>query len=645
MPRHRQICWLVVGLATLSLVTGFSAGPPTTAAGSQARAAAATVAAAIPVGRAASGIAIDATGVWVTSWFDDALWRIDPATNTARAVHHVPVSGSGGPEAIASGFGSLWVTTTEWDESDKSKPGSLLRVDPVTGNVAATIAVGRDSWEVVTGSGAVWVANADDGTLMRVDPATNKVTATIAIPRIWALAASADAIWATTEDGSLVRIDPSTNAVAATTKTGASQPVVAVGDAAVWVTSDDLGRTGSARLLRVDAAAATVVSSIDLPGHEVGDLAVAAGSIWVAMWDVATVVRVNAATNTVLENIPVSTKWILSLAATEREIWALGYLEDPFVDAPPPAGRVTRINYGGASEPTPSPAISTWRAKVGASGANGTATMTAAGSTGTLKLALKALTRSTAYPVKIVKGTCASPGSTLWAAPTQTSTSAGKIAKSLAIPAAKVAAIRAGATAGPIAIRIGSGSLLRCGPLTVVGPTATPTPTPTPASPTPTPAPTPTPSPSAGGTAYGGPYFWVALPEGWTTTAPPEGSGYGNMAFVGPEHQWLYVASWALDYTPAEALAAAIANLRRQTGADPEKTEDITMAGGAGKMLTYHFTDDGMRVHLLEVHCVGTGRGQGRVYEMIYTHGAGTEAADRALFLDVLKSFAFGPGF
>ena len=127
-------------------------------------------------------------------------------------------------------------------------------------------------------------------------------------------------------------------------------------------------------------------------------------------------------------------------------------------------------------------ATQTWRAAVGASGANGTATVTATGTAGTLKLALKALTPSAAYPVRIVKGTCAAPGSTLWTAPTQTSTAAGRIARSLVVPAAKVTAIRAGAATGPIAVRIGSGSSLRCGPFTG-GPAPTPTPTPTPEPP------------------------------------------------------------------------------------------------------------------------------------------------------------------
>jgi uncharacterized membrane protein YgcG len=109
-----------------------------------------------------------------------------------------------------------------------------------------------------------------------------------------------------------------------------------------------------------------------------------------------------------------------------------------------------------------------WRAKVGTAGANGTATLAPRGSGATLRLALKALTPATAYPVSIVKGTCALPGPTLWAARVQTSTAAGKIVKSLTMPAAQLAPIRLGAGVGPVAIRIGNGLNLRCGPFTIV---------------------------------------------------------------------------------------------------------------------------------------------------------------------------------
>jgi hypothetical protein len=123
-------------------------------------------------------------------------------------------------------------------------------------------------------------------------------------------------------------------------------------------------------------------------------------------------------------------------------------------------------------------ASDTWKAKVGTAGANGTAAITAPTTgAGTLKLALKALTPSSAYAVKVVKGTCAAPGAAIWSAGAQASTSTGKIAKSIAVPAAKMTAIRTASAAGPIAIRVGAGSKLRCGPFTFV-PAPSPTPEP-----------------------------------------------------------------------------------------------------------------------------------------------------------------------
>ena len=276
------------------------------------------------------------------------------------------------------------------------------------------------------------------------------------------------------------------------------------------------------------------------------------------------------------------------------------------------------------------PTTAKWRASVGASGANGTATLTTTGTKGTLTLVLKALARSATYPVRIVRGTCAKPGSVVWAAPTQTSTRVGKIAKSLAVPAAKLTAIRASVAAGPITIRIGSGSRLRCGAFT-----GAPAPTPVAATPT------PSPSPLVGWTMHAGPYIWLALPTGWSTAPPPQDSPFGSIAFRGPGVQWLAAYSVASTMTSAEALAAAIANLKRTTGADPEKIEDAWIAGNDGKMLTAHFSADGKTVHFLEVSFVNGGR----AYEIVFTNAAGAEEADRALFSGVIGSFQYGPGY
>ncbi len=94
------------------------------------------VAAKVTVGPAPSGVVVDATGVWVTNWWDNTLSRINPATNTVLMVVPVTLPGAEGPEAIESGAGSLWVTTTEFADDDSSLPGSIVRVDPATGAVA-----------------------------------------------------------------------------------------------------------------------------------------------------------------------------------------------------------------------------------------------------------------------------------------------------------------------------------------------------------------------------------------------------------------------------------------------------------------------------------------------------------------------------
>ncbi len=57
----------------------------------------------------------------------------------------------------------------------------VVRIDPRTRKIVATIVVGRAPWGVAVGEGAVWVANTIDGTVSRVDPSTNRVVATIRV--------------------------------------------------------------------------------------------------------------------------------------------------------------------------------------------------------------------------------------------------------------------------------------------------------------------------------------------------------------------------------------------------------------------------------------------------------------------------------
>jgi streptogramin lyase len=131
----------------------------------------------IPTGDGTSALAEDAGRLWILNHRDGTLQRVDPAANTATTLARLP---GDAPERMTYAEGSLWVTGRGTD---------LLRVNPETGAVEATIEIGAGGIDVQAAAHAIWVAAAsgeDDrrGTpvlerLLRVDPASNTVTETI----------------------------------------------------------------------------------------------------------------------------------------------------------------------------------------------------------------------------------------------------------------------------------------------------------------------------------------------------------------------------------------------------------------------------------------------------------------------------------
>src|SRR5262249_9504372 len=96
---------------------------------------------------------------------------------------------------LAFGARSLWVVS--------GQPGhvggivqALRRVDPYTGLVQATIAVGSDPVSVAVAADSVWVAARSDGIIERVDPARNGVVDTITVgAKPTALASDEGGVW------------------------------------------------------------------------------------------------------------------------------------------------------------------------------------------------------------------------------------------------------------------------------------------------------------------------------------------------------------------------------------------------------------------------------------------------------------------
>src|SRR5204862_347065 len=63
----------------------------------------------LPPGSAPAGVVAAAGVIWVAAEHAGALLRIDPATNRVVRTIVLTRPGTGGPRAVASGLGSLWL--------------------------------------------------------------------------------------------------------------------------------------------------------------------------------------------------------------------------------------------------------------------------------------------------------------------------------------------------------------------------------------------------------------------------------------------------------------------------------------------------------------------------------------------------------
>jgi virginiamycin B lyase len=198
---------------------------PTAAAGSTAEPAAAAgaaseqskdeVIATIPVGNyAGAHVVFDNGTAWITNAGDGTLSHIDTSTNQVVETLKIGEIGGtyGSPWAMALAAGSLWVTD--------NAAHTVVRLDPATGDVLATIPLEVEPFSMDANEEAVWVSALDGNQVIRIDPKTNAVVATIEVPSAANFAFTDGAVWVTNlRLGKVTRIDPQTNTVTATIDT------------------------------------------------------------------------------------------------------------------------------------------------------------------------------------------------------------------------------------------------------------------------------------------------------------------------------------------------------------------------------------------------------------------------------------------
>ena len=261
------------------------------------------------------------------------------------AVFRIGDLGDGYPTSISVGEdGSLWVAVALTDPNDNLVAGKVVRIDPVSGGVTATIAVGKLPTDTTVSPGAVWVANSADGTISRIDAATNTATTLkLGAPNGVGLAYGEGSVWLSSEIGLLLRIDPATSQVIARIPTRPDSEGVAVGGGSVWVANWGNDGDATAAVLRVDPATNQVANAIPV-GANANFVAFGGGSVWVALAGERNVVQIDAGTSTVVGRLAVAgPSW--GIAAADTTAWVVQPNREGLKATPQQVGTATRINF------------------------------------------------------------------------------------------------------------------------------------------------------------------------------------------------------------------------------------------------------------------------------------------------------------
>ena len=243
----------------------------------------------IKVGGTADWVLVTDDAVWVASTKPNAVLRIDPATN--KIVATVKVFGEA-CSGLASGFSSVWVPICG------EKP-VLVRIDAVKNTLGATLAIAPAGPEggITTSEDSVWMTTDNVGTLERIDPSTNRVRQVISVPPgSYNPVFSNGIVWITgVESSFLTAVDAATGRVLESIPVGPKPRFLTVGAGSVWTLNQEDGTVS-----RVDEKSRKLIATIrvGIPGTG-GDIGYGVGSVWPTVFGVP-LTRLDATTNKVV---------------------------------------------------------------------------------------------------------------------------------------------------------------------------------------------------------------------------------------------------------------------------------------------------------------------------------------------------------
>ncbi len=219
------------------------------------------------VQRPCAGLAFGFDSLWVPSCGAHTLERLDPATG--KSIASLPAEAANSEGGITVGSGSVWFVV---------KPSKLIRIDPKTNTIAASLDLPDGSENPAFGDGFVWVSSFAHDALLKIDPKSMTLVATIPVgPKPRFLTVGDGSVWTLNQgDGSVSRVDMKSGKLVATISCGIPGPggELSFGEGSVWAAMFDFPIT------QIDPKTNTVVKQWAGQGGD--GIRAGLGSVWLS---------------------------------------------------------------------------------------------------------------------------------------------------------------------------------------------------------------------------------------------------------------------------------------------------------------------------------------------------------------------------
>ncbi len=242
------------------------------------------IVATIDIGRFPKDVAVAEGNVWVVSETEGTLWRIDPASFEVIDT----ISLGGNTMYVAAGQGAVWV----------SGGLGVRKIDLTTGTRYGVVY--NNCSGVTIGENAIWVSVTQSNQLLKIDPETRRVVATVKLEgRPSEIAYGQGTVWVILSDkDEVVGVNPNTHQVVTTLSSNAFIHGLAVDANRVWYTHPN------ALNYYEPASSGSGGFSIAKPPAQIEFYA---GSLWVTSPNEGLVTRINPEDQSVISVIDLST--------------------------------------------------------------------------------------------------------------------------------------------------------------------------------------------------------------------------------------------------------------------------------------------------------------------------------------------------